>query len=103
GDHGLLRGQRQDALLAGQPHTGRSLEGQRHWLMNDESRFTSSIRQALDESTERLPWRVTHRLEQAREKALARLDEREAQAGSSIGHGVRSAANPAPTQATAGD
>jgi hypothetical protein len=45
--------------------------------MNDESRFNSSfnqaVRQALDESTERLPWRVTHRLEQAREAALARL------------------------------
>ena len=43
--------------------------------MNDELRFTNSIRQALDESTERLPWRVTHRLEQARKAALARAPE----------------------------
>jgi hypothetical protein len=71
--------------------------------MNEESRFTSSIRQALDESTERLPWRVTHRLEQAREKALARLDAREAQAALIIGHGDAGAANTAPTKATAGD
>lgn len=42
----------------------------------NETRFTSSIRQALDESAERLPLRVTHRLEQARKAALARAPER---------------------------
>jgi len=42
----------------------------------NETRFTSSIRQALDESAERLPLRVTHRLEQSRKAALARAPER---------------------------
>lgn len=42
--------------------------------MND-TRFTSSIRQALDESVERLPLRVTHRLEQARKAALGQASE----------------------------
>lgn len=40
--------------------------------MND-IQFTSSIRQALDESAQRLPWRVTHRLERARKAAIARV------------------------------
>lgn len=44
----------------------------------NETRFTSSIRQALDESAERLPLRVTHRLEQSRKAALARAPERAA-------------------------
>lgn len=44
----------------------------------NETRFTSSIRQALDESAERLPLRVSHRLEQARKAALARAPERAA-------------------------
>ena len=43
--------------------------------MND-IQFASSIRQALDESAQRLPWRVTHRLERARKAALARAPER---------------------------
>lgn len=38
--------------------------------MNDEQLIASKIRQALDESVEALPYRVTHRLEQARERAL---------------------------------
>lgn len=42
----------------------------------NETRFTSSIKQALDESAERLPLRVTHRLEQARKAALVRAPER---------------------------
>jgi len=46
----------------------------------NETRFTSSIRQALDESAERLPLRVTHRLEQARKAALGRAPERVAAA-----------------------
>lgn len=41
----------------------------------NETRFISSIRQALDESADRLPMRVTHRLEQARKAALARAPE----------------------------
>jgi len=58
--------------------------------MND-TRFTTTIKQALDESAERLPLRVTHRLEQARKAALARAPERAAVqglAGSSAGHAV---------------
>lgn len=41
--------------------------------MNDELRFISTIRQALDESTERLSAQLADRLEQAREAALTRL------------------------------
>jgi hypothetical protein len=38
----------------------------------NEQLFASRIRQALDESAERLPFRVTQRLERARQAALAR-------------------------------
>jgi hypothetical protein len=41
----------------------------------NEFRTGSMIRQALDESTGRLPWRVTHRLEAARRQALERMPE----------------------------
>ena len=39
----------------------------------NEQLFASRIRQALDESAERLPYRVTQRLERARTAALARV------------------------------
>ncbi len=39
----------------------------------NEQLFALSIRQALDESAERLPYRVSHRLASARQAALARL------------------------------
>jgi len=45
----------------------------------NETRFISSIRLALDESADRLPMRVTHRLEQARRAALSRVPERSTQ------------------------
>ncbi|MFO0457685.1 MAG: DUF3619 family protein, partial [Burkholderiales bacterium] len=38
----------------------------------NEQLFASRIRQALDESAERLPYRVTQRLERARLAAVAR-------------------------------
>jgi hypothetical protein len=40
----------------------------------NEHLFASRIRQALDESADRLPYRVTRRLELAREAALARAE-----------------------------
>jgi len=46
----------------------------------NEIRFPSTIRRALDESTERLPWRVTQRLEQARRAALLGVPEAAAEA-----------------------
>jgi Protein of unknown function (DUF3619) len=39
----------------------------------NEKQFSIEIRRALDESTERLPYRVTERLARAREAALARV------------------------------
>ena len=39
----------------------------------NEYRIAQLARQALDESAEHLPWRVTHRLATAREAALARM------------------------------
>jgi hypothetical protein len=39
----------------------------------NEQRIAQLAREALDESAEHLPWRVTHRLATAREAALARL------------------------------
>jgi hypothetical protein len=44
----------------------------------NEQRFAYLIRQALDESSDRLPYRVTQRLERARQAALARAPELEA-------------------------
>lgn len=41
--------------------------------MNNEELIARLAREALDESVEHLPWRVTHRLATAREAALARL------------------------------
>jgi len=38
----------------------------------NEQRFAHRVRQALDESADRLPYRVTQRLERARHAALAR-------------------------------
>jgi hypothetical protein len=46
----------------------------------NEIRFTSTVRRALDESTQRLPWRVTQRLEQARKTALLGVPEAAAEA-----------------------
>ena len=43
----------------------------------NEQRFAYLIRQALDETSERLPYRVTQRLERARQTALARAPEAE--------------------------
>ncbi len=43
----------------------------------NEIRTGSSIRQALDESTARLPWKITHRLEVARRQALERVPSTE--------------------------
>lgn len=44
----------------------------------NEQRFAHRVRQALDESADRLPYRVTQRLERARHAALARaLAERQ--------------------------
>lgn len=39
----------------------------------NEQQFAQRLRAALDESTERLPYRVTHRLQTARQAALARM------------------------------
>ena len=39
----------------------------------NEQRIAQLAREALDESAEHLPWRVTHRLATAREAALARI------------------------------
>lgn len=41
--------------------------------MNNEELIARLAREALDESVEHLPWRVTHRLATAREAALARI------------------------------
>ena len=41
----------------------------------NERLFTCAVRQALDESVQHLPLRVTHRLEQARKAALAQVRE----------------------------
>jgi len=42
----------------------------------NEQEIARLARQALDESAEHLPWRVTHRLATAREAALARMPAR---------------------------
>ena len=42
----------------------------------NEQRIAQLAREALDESAEHLPWRVTHRLATAREAALARMPSR---------------------------
>lgn len=39
----------------------------------NEQQFALQVRKALDASTEHLPYRVTHRLQAAREAALARM------------------------------
>lgn len=39
----------------------------------NEQHFSLQLRHALDESTDRLPYKVTHRLSNARELALARM------------------------------
>lgn len=56
----------------------------------NESEIARLARQALDESVEHLPWRVTHRLAAAREAALARIPARaeaaRARAGAEAGH-----------------
>ena len=39
----------------------------------NEQQFSEQVRQLLDESSERLPYRVSHRLESARAAALARM------------------------------
>ena len=41
----------------------------------NEQQFAEQIRLALEESTERLPYRVSYRLQSARQAALARLAE----------------------------
>ena len=41
----------------------------------NEQQFAEEIRRALDESAGKMPYRVTHRLEQARVAALARASE----------------------------
>jgi len=43
--------------------------------MMNEQQFAEQIRLALDESTERLPYRVTYRLQSARLAALGRMAE----------------------------
>lgn len=58
--------------------------------MNNEQLIARLAREALDESVEHLPWRVTHRLATAREAALARLpaEARAAvPAAAALGHG----------------
>jgi hypothetical protein len=47
----------------------------------NEFRTGSTIGKALDESTDRLPWRVTHRLEAARRQALERFPDARPTAG----------------------
>lgn len=42
----------------------------------NEQQFTEQIILALDESAERLPYRISHRLQMARQAALARIPER---------------------------
>jgi len=43
----------------------------------NEQQIARLAREALDESVEHLPWRVTHRLASAREAALARMPARQ--------------------------
>ncbi len=40
----------------------------------NEQQFSAQIRRALDESSQRLPYKVTHRLAAARENALRAMD-----------------------------
>ena len=47
--------------------------------MNDQQ-FAERIRQALEESSERVPYRVSHRLERARRAALERVPAGQAEA-----------------------
>lgn len=48
----------------------------------NEQQFTEQIILALDESAERLPYRISHRLQMARQAALARIPERVAEIAS---------------------
>lgn len=61
----------------------------------NEHLFASRVRQALDESTEHLPYRVTQRLERARMAALARAAPVATAATATLGSG--------PTATLAGD
>lgn len=47
--------------------------------MNNEQRFAMEVRQALDDSASALPYKVTHRLQVARQAALARMPEARAE------------------------
>lgn len=64
--------------------------------MND-IQFASSIRQALDESTQLLPWRVTHRLERARKTALEDVRD-DARRASDASRASRRVIVPVPSQ-----
>jgi len=50
----------------------------------NEQQIARLAREALDESVEHLPWRVTHRLASAREAALARMPARQAAATETV-------------------
>jgi RNA polymerase sigma-70 factor (ECF subfamily) len=68
--HGLLGGQRQDALLACQSHAGGSTESKRNYPMN-ELHFAYKLRQHLNRGLHELPSETVGRLEAARQRALA--------------------------------
>lgn len=65
----------------------------------NEQLFALAVRQALDESAERLPYRVSHRLASARQAALARLP---ASAEQPVAASTVVAGRGAAAQATAG-
>ncbi len=50
----------------------------------NEQQIAQRLRIVLDESTERLPYRVTHRLHSARQAALARMPRTEAPAAAQV-------------------
>lgn len=50
----------------------------------NEQQIAQRLRIVLDESTERLPYRVTHRLHSARQAALARMPRAEAPAAAQV-------------------
>lgn len=64
----------------------------------NEQQFSEQVRRLLDESSERLPYRVSHRLETARAAALARMpaELEVATAGSGPTGGVALGTVPAP-------
>src|SRR5690606_18912984 len=71
GGHGLLRRQRQDSLLPGNPYARQRAASQRYQSMNNEHALAQKICLRLDRTTEQLSPRIAERLAAAHATAMA--------------------------------